>query len=187
VAGTVLVLLLPAATYGVGGAVDLHQQWWTTVTESTAPNLRNNDNVSIAGFAAKWFGAGLAATILTAAASLGLLLAVAWAVLRRQGVRVPHVLEGALILTVIPLVSPQGWDYVFLIATPAVTLFAEYDDRLPAALRWITWIAIATIGLSLFDLMGRERYAAFMSWSIITLCFIVLVAALATLRARRIA
>src|SRR5690606_16561849 len=104
-----------------------------------------------------------------------------------RGVAHPEVLEGALLLTLIPLISPQGWDYVFLIATPAVALFANYDDRLPAAVRWTTWAAVATIGLSLFDLMGRERYAAFMSWSVITLCFLVLVGALVTLRARRIA
>lgn len=186
-AGLGLVLVLPAVTHGPGAIVGLHQQWWTTVTESTAPNLTNNDNVSMAGFAAKWLGASPAATLLTMAGSVGLLMVVTLTVWRRRGIAEAHVLEGALILTAIPLVSPQGWDYVFLIATPAVALFANYHDRLPSALRWLTWIAVAAVGLSLFDLMGRERYAAFMAWSIITLCFITLVAALATLRARRIA
>ena len=50
----------------------------------------------------------------------------------------------------------------------------------------LTWAAVATIGLSLFDLMGRERYAAFMAWSIITVCFVVLVSALVGLRVRKI-
>lgn len=187
VAGVGLVLALSALTHGPAAVLDLHLQWWTTVTESTAPNLTNNDNVSLAGFSAKWLGATPAATMLTGAGSLGLLLLVALVVWMRRGIAAAHVLEGALILTIIPLVSPQGWDYVFLIATPAVALFANYDDRLPPALRWTTWIAVATIGLSLFDLMGRERYAAFMSWSIITLCFLVLVAALTMLRVRRVA
>jgi hypothetical protein len=184
---TVAVLALPAVLYGVPGSIELHQQWWVTVTESTAPNLTNNDNVSVAGFAAKWLGPGPGAGALTVAAAVVLLGTAAGVVLRRRGLERPEALEGALLLTIIPLVSPQGWDYVFLIATPAVALFANYDDRLPAPLRWATWIAVATIGLSLFDLMGRERYAAFMSWSIITLCFLVLVTALAALRARRIA
>ena len=87
----------------------------------------------------------------------------------------------------IPLLSPQGWDYVFLVATPAIALFANYDERLPGVWRWATWIAVAAIGLSLFDLMGRERYAAFMSWSVITICFLVLIGALAALRMRRVA
>jgi hypothetical protein len=35
--------------------------------------------------------------------------------------------------------------------------------------------------------MGRERYAAFMGWSVITICFMVVIGALAVLRVRRIA
>ena len=184
---TAAVLALPAVLYGVSGSIELHRQWWVTVTESTTPNLTNDDNVSVAGFAAKWLGTGPAAAAVTLALTAALLVIAAGVVLRRRGMERPEALEGALLLTIIPLVSPQGWDYVFLIATPAVALFANYDDRLPATLRWTAWIAVATIGLSLFDLMGRERYAAFMSWSILTLCFLVLVTALAALRARRVA
>ena len=184
--GMAVLLAVPAALYGIRGAVELHHQWWLTVTTSTAPNLTNNDNVSIAGLFAKWLGAGQPAALATLALSACLLAVLAWAAWRRRYIRHPEVLEGVLLLTVIPLISPQGWDYVFLIATPAVALFANYDDRLPPVLRWITWAAVATIGLSLFDVMGRERYAAFMSWSVITLCFLVLVTALATLRGRRI-
>ena len=91
-----------------------------------------------------------------------------------------------MLLALIPMLSPQGWDYVFLVATPAVAMFANYDDRLPPAWRWVTWAAVATIGLSLFDLMGRERYATFMAWSVITVCFVILVSALVGLRVRKI-
>jgi len=100
-------------------------------------------------------------------------------------VRDREVLEGALLLTLIPLLSPQGWDYVFLVATPAIALFANYDRTLPAGLRWATWLAVLSIGLSLYDLLGRERYATFMAWSVITVCFILLVASLGALRLRR--
>ena len=44
----------------------------------------------------------------------------------------PEGLEGALLLTLMPLLSPQGWDYVFLIATPAIVLSRELP-RSPAA------------------------------------------------------
>jgi len=108
-------------------------------------------------------------------------------VIARGGrLRKPEMLEGALLLTLIPLLSPQGWDYVFLIATPAVVLFANYGDSLPSWLRWSTWVAVLVVGLSIFDLMGRARYTTFMSWSVITVCFLVLIAALALLRERRI-
>ena len=40
-------------------AAALHLAWWQTVTGSTAPNLLNADNVSLAAMFAKWLGAGL--------------------------------------------------------------------------------------------------------------------------------
>lgn len=186
-AGMAALLALPAALYGPAGAIELHREWWTTVAGSTAPNLTNNDNVSVAGLFAKWLGPGSAAAVATLAVTACLVLIAAAVIAARRGIRHAEVLEGALILTIIPLISPQGWDYVFLIATPAVVLFANDDDRLPPWLRWTTWAAVATAGLSLFDLMGRERYAAFMSWSIVTLCFVVLAGALAAMRFRRAA
>lgn len=181
------VLLLPMQLYGIGGTVDLHREWWTTVTASTAPNLTNADNVSLAGFSAKWLGSGTPATVATAALSLALMAVAAFVVLgSRPGDR-REVLEGALLLTAIPLLSPQGWDYVFLVATPAVALIVNYDRELQPALRVATWVALLTIGLSLFDVMGREHYSAFMAWSVITICFLVVIAALAALRLRRVA
>lgn len=185
VLGIVGLLALPAVLYGIDGTVALHQQWWLTVTGSTAPNLTNNDNVSIAGMFAKWVGIGGPASILTAALTLLVLSLVTLVVLRGRDIVRREALEGALLLTMIPLVSPQGWDYVFLVATPAIAMFANYDDHLTRVLRWGTWIAVATIGLSLFDVLGRERYAIFMSWSVITVCFILVVASLGVLRLRR--
>ncbi|HEX6973208.1 MAG TPA: hypothetical protein VF147_02340, partial [Vicinamibacterales bacterium] len=144
-------------------------------------------NVSVAALSAKWLGAGAAATALSGALGLVLLAVAVVVFARRAGVRRPDVLEAALLLTLIPLLSPQGWDYVFLLATPAVMLLVNYSDRLPLALRVITIAALATIGLSLFDVMGRARYATFMAWSGITLCFFVVIAALAVTRFRRAA
>ena len=180
-------LALPAAIYGIDGTVTLHQDWWRTVTESTAPNLLNADNVSIAGMFAKWLGPGSLATALTGLTSL-LALAAAVLVVRRRGtVASPAGLEAALLLTLIPLLSPQGWDYVFLVSTPAVIYLANYDRVLPAVQRLLTAIALATVGFSLYDVMGRRAYASFMALSIISVCFLVVVSSLVTLRVRRAA
>ena len=91
---------------------------------------------------------------------------------------------GALL---IPLLSPQGWDYVFLIGTPAVMLLINYLPALPANLRYATIAAIAAIALSIFDLMGRAAYTAFMQMSFITVFVLVEIAALVALRVRRVA
>lgn len=186
-AGALLLLVTPVVFYGLQGTVDLHREWWITVTSSTAPNLTNADNVSIAGMFAKWFGVGRPASLATLAVTAVLGGAALLVVARRRTIQGAEALEGALLLTLVPLLSPQGWDYVFLVGTPAVALLANDDDRLPRALRVLTWLALGTIGLSLFDLMGRERYAAFMSWSAITVCFLVVAGGLVALRWKRIA
>jgi hypothetical protein len=185
--GLAAVLALPSLRYGVAGTLELHRAWWRTVTESTAPNLTNQDNVSIAAMFAKWVGQGSTAVTLSAAASAALLALLGFVFVRRGGIAHPDGLEGSLLLTSIPLLSPQGWDYVFLVSTPAIMYLVNYEDRLPAPMRAGSMIAIAVIGLSLFDVMGRAAYAAFMSLSIITVCYAVVIAALSTLRIRGIA
>jgi hypothetical protein len=185
--GCLLLVLLPLPLYGWSGTVGLHQGWWGTVTETTAPNLLNPDNVSLASMYGKWFGISRLSTVLAAASSLVLLAGVMMVFLRRRSVPFPEGLEGSLLLLLIPLLSPQGWDYVLLIATPAVVYLANYLDTLPRPLRVMTAVAGLTIGLSLFDIMGRAAYAAFMGAAVISVCALVLVAALSTLRVRAVA
>jgi hypothetical protein len=182
-AGLGTVLLLPAFVYGAGAA-DLHGAWWRTVTESTAPNLTNADNVSIAGMYSKWLGASALVRPVIVLTSVALLAVAAFVFARRGRVASPEPLEVALLLTLIPLLSPQGWDYVFLVATPAIVVLTNYAERLPPVLRRAAAAAIAVAGLTLYDVVGRANYAAFMALSVVTVCFLIVVVALATLRVR---
>jgi hypothetical protein len=104
----------------------------------------------------------------------------------RRGVAAPDALEVALLLVAIPLISPQGWDYVFLIATPAVMLLVDNLPALPSGLRIATIAAIAIVALSIYDLMGANAYRMFMAASAITVCFLIQIAALVALRVRRV-
>lgn len=184
VGGLVCVLILPIMLYGAGGAAAQHADWWRTVFESIPSNLTTNDNVSFAGFFAKWLGPGPAAAALASAAGIALLGLAVVVYLRREGVPFPEGLEGAMLLTCIPLLSPQGWDYVFLVSTPAVLILLNHEDQLPRGLRVAVYASLALIGLTLFDVMGREAYGRFMQWSIITICYGVVILALLALRAR---
>lgn len=186
-AGIAAALLLPTVVYGLEGTVALHRDWWRTVTESTAPNLLNPDNVSLAAMFAKWMGPGAAAAWLAGIASAVLLLAAAIAFGLRRRVVSPAGLEAAMLLALIPLLSPQGWDYVFLLATPAVLFVVNYDRELPPALRTLTWTALAVAGLTIYDVVGRAAYGTFMRLSLVSVCFLVVIAALVALRIRRIA
>ncbi len=187
VAGIVAGLLLPAVLYGWAGNLGQLASWWHIVTSSTAPNLLGSDNVSLMSMWAKWIGPGSLASGLTAV-SVGLLIAVA-ATMWRQRARVsePDYVEFAFLLLIIPLVSPQGWDYVLLLGTPAVVCVIDRWRELQTPWRFASGLALALMGLSLFDVMGRAAYGQFMAWSIVSVCAIVVAATLAQIRLRALA
>jgi len=143
--------------------------------------------VSFASAYAKWFGAGTVATSLAMITALAAVAGTAVVVLYRRGLIFPEAIEGSGLLLLVPLLSPQGWDYVLLLATPAVILLANYLDRLPLMLRTAAVVAGLTMGLSVFDVMGRSSYARFMEAAVVTVCASVLLVSLYMLRARRVA
>jgi hypothetical protein len=186
-AGLLVLLLLPIARYGWDGNLRLLGEWWQTVTSTTTPNLTNPDNVSLSAMFTRWMGPDSPAPIL-AATTGGILLVLAAVVMAGRGsLTAPDTLEGSLLLLLIPLLSPQGWDYVLLIGTPAVMLLVNDVSSLPRGLRVATVVAIAVIALSIYDLIGRATYATFMGLSLITVCVVIEVAALVALRFRRAA
>jgi hypothetical protein len=78
-------------------------------------------------------------------------------------------------------------DYVLVVCTQAVVCLANYIDRLPRALWLLSAVAIAAIGLTLFDLVGRTVYDALIRMSVITLGVLVVIALLGVLRVRKVA
>ncbi len=186
-AGTLAALVLPVPLYGWTGTIALHRDWWRTVTASTAPNLLNADNVSLAAMYAKWMGSSSVSAALAAGTAAVLLAIATLTFLRRQRLVRPEGLETALLLTLIPLLSPQGWDYVFLIATPAVMFVVNYDRDLPFAMRLAAWLALTIVAFTLYDVVGKRAYGYFMAWSVVSVSYLVLIAAMVTLRWRRVA
>jgi hypothetical protein len=87
-------------------------------------------------------------------------------------------------MLLVPLLSPQGWDYVLLLGTPAVVCLVDRWPELDR--RWQTAIALslALMGLTLFDVMGRALYARFMALSIVSVAAIGAAVSLGHLRWR---
>lgn len=183
----VVALLAPTLLYGVGGNVEQLRAWWHTVTSTTAPNLLDTDNISFAAMWAKWIGAGQGAAVLAGLTGLGGLGLVADAWRRRADVDEPAYLEAAALLVLIPLLSPQGWDYVLLLSTPAVALLIDRMPEVARPWRTATWSILAVMGLVMYDLVGRRAYHAFMNLSVVSLCALGLVVALAHLRRAKLA
>jgi len=180
-------LLMPAAVYGWGGNLELLQGWLRTVSDSTLPNLLNNDNVSIASMWAKWLGPGSTASTLawlTVGATVILVIA-AWR--QRRKVPAPEYLEFALLLLLIPLISPQGWDYVLLLATPAVVCLVDRWREFSRPWQGVVGVALALMCLTMFDIMGRALYGRFMSLAVVTVSALALAVCLVHTRQRGLA
>jgi hypothetical protein len=175
-------LAIPAFFYGWSGNIELLVSWFGTVTSSTESNLLGADNVSLAAMWAKWLGIGpLAAALATiTTGALLALVAVAW--VRRQGITYPDYLEYALLMLIVPLVSPQGWDYVLLLGTPAVVFLLDRWPEMTRAWKGVTITALTLMGLTVFDLVGRTVYAHIMSLAIVTVAAISTAVAVAHLR-----
>ena len=180
-------LLLPAVLYGWTGNINLLVAWFETVTATTEGNLLGADNVSLAAMWAKWLGIGPSATALATLSTGALLGLVAAIWVRRRSVDNPDYLEWALLMLIVPLLSPQGWDYVLLLGTPAVVCLMDRWPEMTRAWRVATLAALALMGLTIFDLLGRALYGRLMAWSLVTVAALGVALALARLRWSKLA
>ena len=186
-AGMAVAFLLPATMYGLAGSVALHVDWWRTVSATTAGTVTSHDNVSLAAMYTRWFGATTTAHAFAVVTAVALLGVAGVVFLRRRSVPQPDGLEAGLLIALTPLLSPQGWNYVLVVCTPAVVFLANYVERLPRALRVLAVVSIVAIGLTLFDLVGRTVYYTLIRISLVTLGVLVLIALLGVLRSQRAA
>ena len=132
-------------------------------------------------------GPGAAAQALAAALVLTLLAVAAAVFFKRSRVPAPEPLEAALLLTMMPIISPQGWDYVFLLSTLATMLLINYRAKLPSVIRQPVTAALIVIAFSIYDLVGKAVYQRLMQLSIITICYLIVIGGLAALRWRKVA
>jgi hypothetical protein len=180
-------LVMPAAIYGWTGNVHLIAQWYATVTGTTPENLLLAENISFSTMWAKWIGVGTPASVLAVISSVAALAVVLAVWLMRRRVARPSYLEVSCLLLLVPLLSPQGWDYVLIVAIPAFVLLI---DRFKAG-SW-PWKAIVLVGffltsLTVYDLNGRWLYLWLMAHSGVSAGAILLVGGAAHLRYRALA
>ncbi len=176
--------LSPVLFYGWKGNIQVHEEWRASLSVSSPPLFGVQDNISLVGFFTKWTDRPSLALFLALAAVLILALAILFLIGKGKGVAEPEVLEMSLLLLLIPLISPLGWDYTLLAGTPAVTLIIRHWAGFPKAWRAVLGVNLAVIGLSIFDLMGRRAYGTFMAWSLPTINFLILALSLMALRVR---
>jgi hypothetical protein len=179
-------LLTPSVFYGFEGNVSLLRQWGTTLSQSTPSQFDTNDNVSIIGFLTKWIGTAEVSFLLYFIAVSALAVLVLVVILKGRRIHDPVVLEGSLLLISIPLVSPMGWDYTLLMSVLGVTLLVRHFSIFYKPWQIVLVINFCIVSLTIYDLIGRNLYGTFMSWSVLTVSFLLMSVYLVALRLRQI-
>jgi hypothetical protein len=181
-----LALCITSFFYGFQGFISVLKDWVTILSRSTPGLFSSQDNISLAALFMKWTGDRNLTLILAGVTILFLALLMLAIILRGRGVDQAPVLECAVLLILIPLVSPLGWDYTLLISVLGVMIILQNFFIFTKLWRNVLIVNFCIIAFSLFDILGRELYARFMSWSVITINFLILVACLFYLRFRKV-
>ena len=182
-----VALLIPSSYYGIRGNMTVHQEWISTFFKSTPTFLTTQDNVSIIAFFSKWIGNQNLALLLTGLTIFFLALLILFLFLKGKTLLRTPVLECSVLLICIPLVSPLGWDYTFLMSLLGLTVVLRYFQNYTFFWKTILIINLCIISLSIYDLLGKDTYALFMSWSVLTINFFILIGFLSFLRIKKFA
>ena len=137
-------VLAPALSYGWSGNIDQMLGWYRTVTDTSAPQLMKEENISFATMWAKWVGPGQGARVMATATSLLAVAVTALIFAWRRRVASPSYLEFGLLLMLVPVLSPQGWDYLLLLSTPAILCIVDRWRDPPSGGDWfLSWASSA--------------------------------------------
>ncbi len=180
-------LLLPAAVYGWSGNLDLLASWYRIVTGATAHTLLAHENISLASMWGKWWRPEAAPLVLTVASAAVVFAIAAAVVAMRRRVRAPEGLEYAAFALLVPLISPQGWDYVLLLGLPGYMCLVDRwrDTAWPWRAAMIGGLAVTSFAI--YDVMQRPLYMFVVNSGVTTLGALALLVCLLRLRWRALA
>ncbi len=181
-----LALFIPSVFYGFRGNMILLKEWISTLSRSTPALLNSQDNISIIAFFMKWTGNQNISLLLSGLVISLLAFLVLTVILIGRKIDRASVLECSILLILIPLISPLGWDYTLLMSVLGITIIIHNFFEYSKFWRGVLVFNFFIITFSLYDVMGRDLYARFMSWSVITINFMILIGYLAHLRFRKI-
>jgi len=177
-----LAFLAPSLFYGFSGNFVVLREWISTLRVSTPLLLDSQDNISLIAFFMKWTGNQKFSVAASAIVIALLLFFLLFLVLRGKKIPKSLLLDSSILLVLIPLISPLGWDYTLLSSVLGIAIALKHFFDYSKFWRIVLIINFSIIALSLYDLLGKELYATFMSWSVITLNFLILLGYLSYLR-----
>jgi hypothetical protein len=111
-----LTLLVPSVFYGFRGNMNLLKEWISTLSRSTPALLNSQDNISIIALFMKWTENQNISLLLSGLVISLLAILVLTVILIGRKIDRASVLECSILLILIPLISPLGWDYTLLMS-----------------------------------------------------------------------
>ncbi len=181
-----VALLAPSFFYGFRGNLMVLKEWLSSLSRTTPVLLTSQDNISIIAFLTKWTGNKNLAILLSGIVIGFLAFFVLYLIFKGKKIARAGILESSILLILIPLISPLGWDYTLLISVLGVMILVHNFLLFPKFWRAILAVNFIIIAFSLYDIMGRKPYSEFMSWSVITVNFLILVGYLSYLRLKKV-
>jgi len=179
-------LLIPSLFYGFKGNLRVLEEWTTSLSKSSPHLLNVQDNISLIGFFLKWTGKEGISFIFYLGLVISLALFMFFVVRKGNGLNKAALLDCSLLLIFIPLISPLGWEYNFLMSIPGIMIILVYFGHYPKLGKILLVLNFFIITFSFYDLLGKELYEKFMLFSIPTLNFLIVIACLAYLRFKRV-
>ena len=181
-----LALLAPSLFFGWSGNIEQHRNFIEILVSSTPHGILNGDNTSLIGFFTSWAGPGALAWTLAGVVFAALAVTVLLVVL--AGFRVPDavVLDGALLLALIPLVEPLGWDYLNLMSMLAIMLLIQQRAMFSPRWRWLLIGNLVVVGVTISAVIEDPLYATYEALVLTTINFLIVIGFTAALRFKRV-
>jgi hypothetical protein len=180
-----LAFIAPSLFYGFKGNLYVHKEWLSSLSSSTPLLFDSQDNISIIAFFMKRTEKLEVSVLLYGAVLIILAFFLLFIVLKGSKMKNALLLDSSILFICIPLISPMGWDYTLLSSALGVMIILRSFFNFPKFWRGILIINFFIIVFSLYDILGRRLYASFMSLSIITINFLILIVCLSYLRLKR--
>ena len=181
-----IATFIPSLYYGLKGNFTVLNEWISTLSQSTPTLFTTWDNISIIAFFNKWTGDPKLSLVLTVIFLSVLAFLVLLLMILGKRVEKAAILECSVLLILIPLASPLGWDYNLLMSILGIMIIVYYFPYYTKIWRTVLVCNFLIIFFSVYDIIGKDLYSTFMSLSLTTLNFLALIGYLAFLRFKKI-
>ena len=182
-------LSVPVLVYGGAGNGTVLGEWLRSLAGSTPGLLWVGDNASLYAFIARTFGLTSAAEAMVAggvcAAAFGVLFL--WMTLQGPKEKIPGAAyaEASVLMMLIPMLSPLGWNYNYLYGLPAVFILLTALPRFRRVERVVLIVDFILIGGTLREVLGKTAFRFYQGRSLVVPCFLFLLWMLFVARRRR--